>query len=84
MLVGPIRKAPATDLRKYELMSAGAIIYWPKFDDGLDLDEIAEDILGLRLASSAARKAGSVRSESKAASSRANGAKGGRPRKQAV
>lgn len=82
LLRGPIATASAAQLKHFELLGEGAQIWWPKLDDGLHLADVVEHILGMRLASSVGRPGGSTRTEAKAAAARANGSRGGRPRKQ--
>ena len=61
-LCGPLRNAVTARLRTIELLGDGAMIHWPKLDEGLDLAHVMEHVLGVRLASTVARKAGAVRS----------------------
>lgn len=61
--------------------SGGTVLLWAP-DVSIAVEGLLEFATGLQTLKTAQRKGGSARSEAKAASSRANGAKGGRPRKQ--
>lgn len=82
-LVRSLQRLPASALRRVQLDASGGALRW----DDLDLDL---SVPGLLLASIGAgdrrrhlaKLAGSARSRAKAAAARANGAKGGRPRKR--
>jgi hypothetical protein len=61
---------------------AGFGLYWPELDADLSLSAMLAGRFGSKAwMSELARRAGSVTSPAKAAAARANGAKGGRPRK---
>ena len=74
----------ATDaqLDAVELLDGGYGLHWEALDVDLSIPGLMAGLLGTR--AWMARKAGQVRSPAKAAASRANGAKGGRPRKTAA
>jgi hypothetical protein len=79
-----LRVASDSQLAQVDVLGAGGILHW----DALDADySIPALILGAIGKGTAARElariAGSATSEAKAAAARANGAKGGRPRKSA-
>lgn len=78
--------ASATDdlLREFIVTSAGTSIRWPKLNVGLGVVNLVTTMCGLQQFSLSAHqsRAGSTRTEAKRAASRANGTKGGRPRKQ--
>ena len=63
----------------------GFNLHWPALDADLYVPALVAGVFGTRdwMAREWARTAGSATSPAKAAASRANGAKGGRPRKQA-
>jgi hypothetical protein len=60
----------------------GASISWPDLDIDFSVVEMLPKYLGITTARESARRAGSVASPAKAVAARANGAKGGRPRKK--
>ena len=62
-----------------EILGAGYGLHWEALDAGLSIPGLLASIFGTR--AFMARRAGQVRSGAKAAAARANGAKGGRPRK---
>lgn len=59
----------------------GRALFWDDLDVQFSLIAALSAMTGLTTASENARRAGSVRSETKAVTSRENGKKGGRPRK---
>lgn len=73
----PVQRADLT------LDPGGSGVIWDALDADISVPGILASMLGRSLAASTMGKAGGrVRSTAKANSSRANGAKGGRPRKQ--
>ena len=64
---------------------AGFNLHWPAIDADLYVPALVAGVFGTKawMAKEWARTAGGATSPAKAAASRANGAKGGRPRKQA-
>jgi hypothetical protein len=72
-------------LAHIEVDGAGFNLHWPKLDADLYVPALVSGIFGTRewMAREFARMAGQSKSPAKAAAARANGAKGGRPRKQA-
>ncbi len=78
----------ATDeqLRAFIVTMSGSSIRWPELNFGVGAPALAQLACGLLEPSAvaAARRMGSARSETKAAAVRANGKKGGRPRKNPV
>lgn len=64
-----------------EILGAGTGLHWEALDLDLSVPELLNGLFGTR--AQMARLAGQGRSEAKAAAARANGAKGGRPRKHA-
>lgn len=67
------------------LGGAGSILRWEALDADYSVPALILSLVGRAAAArEAARVAGSVRSEAKAAAARANGAKGGRPRTKAA
>jgi hypothetical protein len=73
----------ATDdqLAEVEILGAGYGLHWAALDADLSIPGLLAGIFGTR--AYMARRAGQARSEAKAAAARANGIKGGRPRKTA-
>ncbi len=73
----------ATDaqLQEVEILGVGYGLHWEALDVDLSIPGLVAGLFGTR--AYMARHAGQGTSPAKAAASRANGAKGGRPRKQA-
>jgi hypothetical protein len=76
--------AATDDLAEIEISPAGLGLHWPKLDAGLYIPALLQGIFGSRqwMAAQLGAAGGRVRSPTKAESSRANGRKGGRPRKK--
>jgi|ERR1700736_5264353 len=66
-----------------KIEGGGEYLRWPDLDVDHAVPILLADVLGIRTARDVARSAGSATSAAKAAAVRANGAKGGRPRKSA-
>ena len=64
-----------------KIEGGGEYLRWPDLDVDHSVPILLADVLGIRTARDVARSAGSATSTAKAAAVRANGAKGGRPRK---
>ena len=80
-LGGPLTRATPAALRDVRIEGRGSALFWPALDDGFDLMEVLSGVLGTHIAATAlGRRGGASRSPAKAASARANGARGGRPR----
>jgi hypothetical protein len=73
--------ATADQLADVEILGKGYGLHWESIDVDLSIPGLMAGIFGTR--SYMARQAGQTKSPAKAAAARANGAKGGRPRKSA-
>ncbi len=73
----------ATDeqLAQVEILGAGYGLHWEALDVDLSIPGLLSGLFGTK--AYMARRAGQATSQAKAAAARANGAKGGRPRKSA-
>lgn len=74
-------KATDDQLAAVEILGKGYGLHWEELDVDLSLPGLMAGIFGTK--AWMARRAGQTTSAAKAAASRANGAKGGRPRKAA-
>lgn len=88
-LIGALQDVAATDLAKMELWPDGSLIEIEHLDIHIAVDGMIKAALpvlvpGPVIAGLFATYGGSARSEAKAASSRKNGKKGGRPKKKAA
>jgi hypothetical protein len=72
-------EASAAELSEIEVSPSGFGLHWPRIDEDYSVPGLMNGIFGT--ARWMASRAGSATSEKKAASSRENGKKGGRPRK---
>ena len=84
--VQELRGASHDALADVEVDGAGFNLHWPRLDVDLYVPALVAGIFGTRawMAGDLARIAGRAKSPAKAAAARANGAKGGRPRKAAA
>lgn len=84
-LVEDLQGASGTDLANVEVDGMGFNLHWPALDADLYVPALVSGIFGTRewITRALARMAGRSTSPAKAAASRANGSKGGRPRKAA-
>ena len=73
----------ATDeqLSHVDLLGSGSGLHWEELDADLSVPALLAGLLGTR--AYLAQQAGRTRSKAKATAARANGSKGGRPRKRA-
>ena len=76
-----LEDATADQLAEVEILGAGYGLHWEALDADLSLPGLLAGLLGTK--AYMARRAGQATSSAKAAAARANGAKGGRPRKPA-
>lgn len=74
-----LETATEDQLAEVEILGRGHGLHWESLDVDLSLPGLMAGIFGTR--AYMARQAGQARSPAKAAAARANGAKGGRPRK---
>ncbi len=76
-------KAPASSLEPIRISPLGDALSWPSLDVDVSVPGLVERAFGTRLfAIATGRRGGRRRSKAKTAAARANGGKGGRPRKR--
>jgi hypothetical protein len=91
-LLQGLENANDKELAKFELVLDGSQIHWTELDVQMYVKSLIEGVFGTRVwmehlkdhYSAIGGKGGSARSPSKAAASRENGKKGGRPRKSSI
>jgi hypothetical protein len=78
--------AASADLAKIEISPAGTGLHWPRLDADLYIPALLQGVFGSKnwMARQLGAAGGAARSDAKKAAARANGAKGGRPRKPVV
>jgi hypothetical protein len=78
-----LEKASNADLAKVEVLGSGHGLHWEKLDADFTVPGLLMGVFGTRgwMLSELARQAGRTTSRAKAAAARANGRKGGRPRR---
>ena len=80
-----LAEAPAADLAKVVVTPSGSGLRWPTLDADFSLPELMLGIFGSKSwMAELGRRGGRVTSKAKAATARANGRKGGRPKKAGV
>ena len=81
-----LQQASVADLRAIEVEAFGLGIHFPALDADLYVPALLEGVLGSKrwMAARLGAAGGRTRSAAKAAASRANGKRGGRPRKPAL
>lgn len=84
-LIEELSDATAEDLGEIEISPAGMALHWPHLDADVYVPSLMQGVFGTKgwMAAQLGAAGGSATSPAKAAAARANGAKGGRPRKQA-
>ena len=80
-----LERATPGDLATIEISPTGLGLHWPRLDADLYLPALIEGVFGSRrwMAGLMGRTGGRARTEAKVAAARANGQRGGRPRKTA-
>ena len=77
--------ARSADLSDIEITPMGTGLHWPRLDADLTVDGLLAGVFGgCGWMRAHAARAGRARSPAKAAAARANGAKGGRPKKRSL
>ena len=80
--VQELESASDAEIAEVEIAGAGFALHWPARDADLSLSGLMHGAFGTKAwMTELARRAGRTTSPAKAAAARANGAKGGRPRK---
>lgn len=84
-LIEELSDATADNLREIKISPAGTALHWPRLDADVYVPSLMQGIYGSKrwMAAQLGSAGGRATSPAKAAAARANGAKGGRPRKQA-
>ncbi len=78
-----LARASPVERAKVRVEGRGLSLYWPLLDEGLSVPNLVAEVFGTQIwMRELARRGGSVKSVRKAAAARANGIKGGRPRKR--
>lgn len=82
-LVQDLNKASPAELAEVVVDGMGLNLHWPLLDADLSVPALVAGLFGTRnwMTRELAREAGRAKSPAKTAAARANGAKGGRPRK---
>ncbi|CAN7164071.1 DUF2442 domain-containing protein [Caballeronia sp. LjRoot29] len=85
-IIQGLENASDSDLNEIEITASGTGLYFPIVDADILVAPLLAGVLGSRsfMARRLGKQGGASRSESKAAAARANGARGGRPRKITV
>jgi hypothetical protein len=82
-IVPGLKRAAESKIEAIVVSPAGDALSWPSLDIDIYVPGLVERAFGTRLfAAATGRRGGRRRSEAKAAAAKANGAKGGRPRKR--
>ena len=85
-LVEGLKEATVDELKQIEVSPSGLGLHWPKLDVDLYIPALLEGITGTKrdMAALLGSTGGRARTRAKAVAARANGLKGGRPKKLAV
>ena len=82
-IIPGLERASAPKMESIVVSPAGDALSWPSLDVDVYVPGLVERAFGTRLfAAATGRRGGRRRSKAKAAAAKANGAKGGRPRKR--
>ena len=82
-VVPELERASASKMESITISPAGDALSWPSLDVDVYVPGLVEHAFGTRLfAAATGRRGGRRRSKAKAAAAKANGARGGRPRKR--
>ena len=83
-LIEELSDAAADELGGIEISPAGIELHWPRLDANVYVPSLIQGIYGTKrwMAAQLGAAGGSATSPAKAAAARANGAKGGRPKKR--
>jgi len=83
-LIEELSDADANDLTEIEISPAGTALHWPHIDADVYVPSLMQGIYGTKrwMAAQLGAAGGRATSPAKSAAARANGAKGGRPRKR--
>ncbi len=80
--IKPLARLSDEQLAQVEVKGNGHILVWREANEDFAVAGLIERITGLKTHRAHMAQIGSISTEAKAAAARANGAKGGRPRKQ--
>ena len=82
-MIPGLESASQSNLETVEVSPAGDALSWPSLDVDVYVPGLVERAFGTRLfAAATGRRGGRRKSKAKAVAAKANGAKGGRPRKR--
>lgn len=83
-LIEELSDADANDLTEIEISPAGTALHWPHIDADVYVPSLMQGIYGTKrwMAAQLGAAGGRATSPAKSTAARANGAKGGRPRKR--
>ena len=76
------KNADPNKIANAKIVSHGSAVHWDELDVQMTTVSIINQVFGIKSLAENARKAGRKTSPAKTAAARANGAKGGRPRKK--
>lgn len=82
--VAAISEADPEQLREVRIPPMGNFVWFPRIDEGFSVNAAIQRVLGPVFASSMGQIGGRRKTPAKAEAVRANGAKGGRPKKKLV